>query len=609
MESGLSSPPGDEGSDCLARFAGEILSDIAELLLLPSRSHLQRTMIEEHKHRTGARILVDQLLIHGADHVFCVPGESYLAVLDALYDVSDRIRLVVNRHESGSAFMAEAAGKLTGRPGIAFVTRGPGACNAAIGLHTAFQDSTPMILFVGQVGNDFVEREAFQEVDYRRMFGPMTKWVAQIDRADRVPEYVARAFATATSGRQGPVVLALPEDMLDAVASVPDALPYRPVQGSPSTRDLDRLATLLDASSRPIVIVGGSGWDAQACADLEAFAGSHAVPVACAFRFQDLFDNRHAHYAGDVGIGINPALAARIRAADLVIALGARLGEMTTSGYTLLDAPVPVQPLVHVHPDPEEHGRVYQATLPINAGLRETAAALRSLPSAIDAERRRARLHEVAAARDAYAQWQAEPAVFRERPAAINLWQVVRQLEARLPADFILANGAGNFATWGHRFHRYAGFRTQLAPTSGAMGYGVPAGIAAKLIAPGRRVVVLAGDGDFMMTGQELATAVQERAGVLFVVVDNGMYGTIRMHQQRTFPGRVSGTVLVNPDFAALAASHGALGLKVETTAAFGPALERALAFIDAQALPALIVLMADPRIITPSMLLPAPPA
>lgn len=560
--------------------------------------------MNQPRSRTGARLVVDQLLIHGVERIFCVPGESYLAILDALYDVSDRIRLIVNRHESGSAFMAEADGKMTGRPGIAFVTRGPGACNAAIGLHTAFQDSTPMIVFVGQVGNDFVEREAFQEIDYRRMFGPLTKWVAQIDRAERIPEYVARAFATATSGRPGPVVLALPEDVLDAVATVADARPYRPVHGAPSPDDLERLSALLDAAETPIVIVGGSGWDRDACDALRRFAEAHALPVACAFRFQDLFDNRHPQYAGDVGIAINPALAARIRASDLVIVLGARLGEMTTSGYTLLAAPVPAQPLVHVHPDPEELGRVYQATLPINAGMAAMTTALAALPSGAGHARRRARTDALEAARGDYARWQAEPAVFARRPDAVNLWAVVRTLEARLPADFILVNGAGNFATWGHRFHRYAGFRTQLAPTSGAMGYGVPAGIAAKLIAPDRFVVVLAGDGDFQMTGQELATAVQERAGVLFIVVDNGMYGTIRMHQERTFPGRVSGTMLVNPDFAALASSYGALGLDVASTDAFEPALDAAMTFIARQALPALIVLKADPSIITPTTIL-----
>lgn len=554
--------------------------------------------------RTGARILVDQLLVHGVERVYCVPGESYLAVLDALYDASDRIRLVVNRHESGSAFMAESDGKMSGRPGIAFVTRGPGACNASIGVHTAFQDSTPLILFIGQVGNDFVEREAFQEIDYRRMFGPMAKWVAQIDRADRVPEYVARAFATATSGRPGPVVLALPEDMLDATATVGDAKPYAPVQPWPSPADLLRFRTIVDQAERPLVIVGGPGWNAEACADLQALAESYALPVACAFRFQDVFDNRHPHYAGDVGIGINPALAARIRASDCVIAIGPRLGEMTTSGYTLLEAPVPKQPLIHVHPDPEEHGRVYQATLAIASGVGAFVASMRTVPSTLEAERRAARTAAIAEVHDAYDAWQAEPAVFAERPQAVNLWQVVKHLDRKLPGDYLLANGAGNFATWGQRFHRFPRLRTQLAPTSGAMGYGVPAGIAAKIVEPDRTVVVIAGDGDFLMTGQELATAAKEGAGVLFIVVDNGLYGTIRMHQRKTFPGRVSGTELVNPDFAALAVSYGALGINVETTDAFAVALDRALAFIAHADRPALIALKADPAIITPTMLL-----
>ena len=552
--------------------------------------------------RTGARILIDQLLVHGVERVFCVPGESYLAVLDALYDVTDRIRLVVNRHESGSAFMAEAIGKLTGAPGVAFVTRGPGATNAAIGMHTALQDSTPMILFIGQVGNDFVEREAFQEIDYRRMFGPMTKWVAQIDRAERVPEYVARAFATATSGRPGPVVLALPEDMLDAKASVADAQRYQAIQASPSQRDLQTLAALIGESVRPIVILGGAGWNATACADLQAFAQSHELPVGCAFRRQDLFDNRHANYIGDVGIGINPELAARIADADLVIAIGTRLGEMTTSGYTLLNAPVPKQKLVHVHADAEELGRVYQATLAINSGMPQIAAALRAMP----AQKESRLAHSVAAARAQFETWQNEPQVVRDHPRSLNLWKIVRTLEARLPADFILANGAGNFASWGHRFHRYPGFRTQLAPTSGAMGYGVPAGIAAKIAAPERSVVVLTGDGDFMMTGQELATAVQERAGVLFIVVNNAMYGTIRMHQERHYPGRVSGTALVNPDFAALARAYGAFGATVDETSAFDVALVAALAHIAQTSLPALIELRSDPEIITPATTLAA---
>jgi acetolactate synthase-1/2/3 large subunit len=399
-------------------------------------------------------------------------------------------------------------------------------------------------------------------------------------------------------------VLALPEDMLDATAHVADARPYQVTQGAPSIDDIARLHALLATSERPIVIAGGPGWSADACHDLQRFAEQYALPVACAFRFQDVFDNRHAHYVGDVGIGINPALATRIREADLVIAFGPRLGEMTTSGYTLLEAPVPKQTLVHIHPDPEEHGRVYQATLSICSGMRQALAALLHTKVALDDETVRNRERDVASSRAAYERWQDEPAVFADRPDAINLWRVVRTLEDKLPDDFLLANGAGNFATWGHRYHRYAGFRTQLAPTSGAMGYGVPAGIAAKLLAPDRAVVVLAGDGDFQMTGQELATAVQEGAAVLFIVVDNGLYGTIRMHQERTFPGRVSGTRLVNPDFAALADSYGALGLRVDTTDAFGPALDRALAFIGTERLPALIVLKTDPRIITPSMLL-----
>ena len=569
----------------------------------------ERRILVEHMTesapRTGARILVDQLLVHGVERIYCVPGESYLSVLDALFDVTDRIRLVVNRHESGSTFMAEADGKMTGRPGIAFVTRGPGACNAAIGLHAGFQDSTPMILFVGQVGNDFVEREAFQEVDYRRMFGPMTKWVAQIDRADRIPEYVARAFATATSGRPGPVVLALPEDMLDATADVPDAQPYRSVQASPSRADVLRLRALVDAAERPIVIAGGPGWDAEACADLQVLAESYALPVACAFRFQDVFDNRHAHYVGDVGIGINPALATMIRGSDCVIALGPRLGEATTSGYTLLTPPVPLQPLIHVHPDPEEHGRVYQATLPVLAGVKAMVAALRTVPSTIEPGVRVRRRSWVEEARRSYEAWQREPPVFAARPDAVNLWRVMRRLDERLPPDWLLANGAGNFASWGHRFRRYPGFRTQLAPASGSMGYGVPAGIAAKIVAPSRAVVVLTGDGDFLMTGQELATAVKERAGVLFVVVDNGMYGTIRMHQRNRFPGRVSGTAHWSiPTSRRWRRVTGRSAITVESTEGFVAALDRALAFIDETSLPALIAVKADPAIITPGLVL-----
>ena len=499
--------------------------------------------------RTAARLLVDQLLIQGVNHAFCVPGESYLPVLDALYDSREMIKLIVNRHESGATFMAEAYAKLTGQPGVAFVTRGPGATNAAIGVHVAYQDSTPLILFVGQVGNEFVEREAFQEIDYRRMFGPMTKWVAQIDRADRVPGYVARAFQVATSGRAGPVVLALPEDMLSDSADVADALCHQPVQGAPSDTQIAALRRLLGRAQRPIVILGGFGWTPAACDNIKRFAEANYLPVACAFRFQDLFDNRHPNYIGDVGVGVNPKLGQRIKDADLIIAIGARLGEMTTSGYTLLDAPVPAQTLVHVHSGAEELGRVYQAQLMINSGAPQFASRLAMMVPIEEPPWREA----LTQARDDCVTWQMRPAVYAHGDPALDLWEAMQILSRAVPADAIIANGAGNFATWAHRFWRYSGLRTQLAPTAGAMGYGLPAGIAAKIAAPERTVVVFTGDGDFQMTGQELATAVQYNVPVIVVVFNNQMYGTIRMHQEREFPGREHGTALVNPDFAKLA--------------------------------------------------------
>jgi acetolactate synthase-1/2/3 large subunit len=557
---------------------------------------LRQTMLTT---RTGGQILVDALQTHGADIAFGVPGESYLAVLDALHD--SPIRFIVNRQEGGAAFMAEAYGKLTGRPGICFVTRGPGASNAAIGVHTAQQDSTPMILFVGQVSNDFVEREAFQEIDYRRMFGTLAKWVAQIDRADRIPEYVARAFQVATSGRPGPVVLALPEDMLASSASVPDARPYQPVQASPSPAQVARLRDMLSVAQRPLVVLGGAGWDHASCDDMRRFIEANALPTACAFRFQDLLDNRHPQYIGDVGIGINPKLAERIKSADLILAIGPRLGEMTTGGYTLLQAPVPQQKLIHVHASTEELGRVYQADLMINSGMPQIAAALADMAQA-DAS---AWKDTAAQARAELQAWQAEPPIFKGTSEKLNLWQVVQTLKTELPADTLLANGAGNFATWAHRFWPYGGFRTQLAPTSGAMGYGVPAAVAAKIVeqAHGRQRMVLnfAGDGDFMMNGQELATAVQHRAGVLFIVFNNGAFGTIRMHQEREFPARVSSTELQNPDFAALARAYGAFGETVDTTDAFAPALRRAQSHIATSGLPALIELRYDANLITPN--------
>ncbi|MFZ5556449.1 MAG: thiamine pyrophosphate-binding protein [Pseudomonadota bacterium] len=537
--------------------------------------------------RTGGELLVDALRVHGVDTAYCVPGESYLAVLDALHDARDAIRLIVCRHENGAANMAEAYGKLTGKPGICFVTRGPGACNASIGVHTAFQDSTPMILFIGQVGGDFVEREAFQEVDFRRMFGQMAKWVAQIDRAGRIPELLSHAFHVAVSGRPGPVVLALPEDMLTRTAAVADTGPYRRVAASPSPADMARLRARLAQAERPLLLLGGGDWNRAACDDMGAFAQRNGLPVAVSFRCQDLIDNRDPHYVGHVGIGVNPALARRVRETDLLIAVGPRLGEMTTSGYTLIEPPVPKQPLVHVHPGADELGRVYQGELLIVSGMPEFAAAAAALEP-VDGGRWHAWL------RGARGEYEAE-LMPSPMPGALDLGQVVRELNVKLPPDTIVANGAGNYSGWVHRYWQYGPFRTQLGPTSGAMGYGVPAAIAAKLHHPQRSVVCFAGDGCFLMTGQELATAVQYGASVLFLVVNNGMYGTIRMHQEREYPERVHGTAIRNPDFAALARSYGAHGELVRSTADFGPALARALA----SGKPALIELTLDPDAIT----------
>lgn len=553
-----------------------------------------------HPSRTGGQILVDALHVHGVDTAFGVPGESYLDVLDALHD-SD-IRFVINRQEGGAAFMAEAYGKLTGKPGICFVTRGPGATNASIGVHTAYQDSTPMILFIGQVGNDFVDREAFQEIDYRRMYGQMAKWVAQIDRADRMPEYIARAFQIATSGRPGPVVLALPEDMLVDTAQVADTRRYQPVQAAPSQAQIDTLRGMLAEAQRPVVLLGGGSWNAQACADLQAFAEANMLPVACTFRFQDLMDNAHPHYIGDVGIGINPKLAARVKDADLVIAIGPRLGEMTTGGYTLLDSPVPKQRLVHIHNDPEELGSVYQAELMIASGAPQATSMLAAMEP-VDASAWR---HTVAEAKADLAAFQQQPPIFKDGQAPLDLWQVVQDMMAVLPRDAIITNGAGNYASWAHRFYRYGAMRTQLAPTNGAMGYAVPSGIAAKIVDPQRTVVTFAGDGEFMMTGQELATAVQYGAGVVIVVFNNSMFGTIRMHQEKTYPGRVSGTTLHNPDFAALAQAYGGHGEVVEKTADFAPALARALEHTKSKNLPAVIELRYDGNLITPNLTLEA---
>ena len=557
--------------------------------------------------RPGGQILADALAVHGVDTVFGVPGESYLAVLDGLYPHRDQIRFVICRHEGGAAFMADAYAKLTGKPGVLMVTRGPGATNASIGIHAAFQDSVPMVVFIGQVGTDFVDREAFQEVDYRRMFGQMAKWVAQIDRADRIPEYVAHAFQVATSGRMGPVVLALPEDMLVAQATVPDARAHSPVRASAGPAQLESLRAMLAAAQRPLLMLGGTGWTRGACDDIRAFVENNRLPVSCAFRYQDLFDNRHPSYIGDIGIGINPKLSARVKESDLVIAIGPRLGEMTTSGYTLLSVPKPAQKLVHIHAGTDELGTVYQADLMIASGMPEIAAALRDMK--VESSAWAACVGE---ARAQYEAWQRQPPIYAAsadqpaRVATLNLWEVVQTLKRTVPADTIITNGAGNFATWAHRFWPYAGLRTQLSTTSGAMGYGVPAAVAAAISAPERTVVCFAGDGDFLMNGQELATAAQFDGAPIVIVFNNGMYGTIRMHQEREYPARVLGTTLANPDFARYGEAFGGFGAHVERTEEFGPALKAALAFTRDKRRPAVIELKVDPQAITPGTTLDA---
>ncbi|MGZ5035180.1 MAG: thiamine pyrophosphate-binding protein [Usitatibacter sp.] len=544
--------------------------------------------------RHGGRLLVDQLVVHGVDTVFTVPGESFLAALDGFYDVQDRVKLVVCRHESGAANMAEAHGKLTNRPGVCFVTRGPGATQASVGVHTAFQDSTPMVLFIGDVGGDFRDREAFQEVDFTAMFRPLAKWVERIDDVERIPEYVARAFQIATSGRRGPVVLALPEDMLSRQAEAADAKPYVPSESHPGRENMDRFRTLLSAAKNPLVMLGGSGWTREACNDIQRFVEANDLPCACAWRFQDLFDNRRESYVGEVGIGVNPVLATRVRQADLLVVIGARLGEMTTSGYTLLESPVPRQKLVHVHAGAEEIGRVYQPEL----GILSAPAHFARACAAMEPVEARPWKASVAEARADYLAWTSR----REIPGRVQMWDVVDYLNEHCPEDTIYCNGAGNFATWLHRFHRYTGWRTQLAPTSGAMGYGVPAAIAAKLARPERTVVCFAGDGDFLMTGQELATAVQYNAPIIVIVVNNGIYGTIRMHQEKHYPGRVIGTDIRNPHFAAFARAFDAVGEIVEETAQFGPAFERCVA----SGKPAVIDVRIDPQAITPNTTLDA---
>jgi len=537
--------------------------------------------------RTGAQILVDQLIIHGVDTAYCVPGESYLAVLDALYDTREQVRLVVCRQEGGAAYMADAYGKLTGRPGICFVTRGPGATNASVGVHTAFQDSTPMILFIGQVARPFLERGAFQELDFGRMYGQMAKWVVRIDDPRRIPELMARAFTLATSGRPGPVIIALPEDMLREPAAADDAEPYKTVQASPGAPEMARLREMLASSRKPMMLLGGTTWTAQAVGDITAFAEANRLATASTFRRQDRIDNLHPCYAGDLGIGASPQLAERVREADLIISVGSRLSEIVSSSYTLFDVPRPRQRLVHVHMAAEELGRVYQAELPINAGMVQFAAAARALRP-VDSS-------AWAASTDTGHRDYLEYSSPVSNPGALQLAEIVSGLRDQLPPDTIVANGGGNFAGWVHRFWRYREFGTQLGPTSGSMGYGVPAGVAAALAHPERTVLSFSGDGCFLMNGQEIATAIQYGVAPIFFVVNNGMYGTIRMHQEREYPGRVSGTALTNPDFAALARAYGLHGETCERTADFAPAFARARKSGRA----ALIELRLDPEAIS----------
>ena len=542
----------------------------------------------------AGHLIVECLVAQGVTHAFGVPGESYLAVLDGFHAWREKIRFIINRQEGGAAFMAEAAGKLTGRPGVCFVTRGPGATNASIGVHTAFQDSTPMVLFVGDVASDQRDREAFQEVEYTSFFGPSTKGMAKrverIDSADRIPEYIARAFATAMNGRPGPVVLVLPEDMLTQSTTAAPLPRVEPAEAWSDPGSLRTLREMLLAAKKPFVIAGGGGWTPQAAQALQRFAENWKLPVGNAFRFQDTFDNFHPLYAGDVGIGINPKLAARIRESDLILAIGPRLGEMTTGGYTLLQAPRTQQKLVHIHASAEELNRVYQADLAINATMNAAARSLEVLTAPPE-------LPWQAWAEAVHADYEANLAP-QALPGDIDMPAIVATLQRHLPADAVLTNGAGNFASWVHRFFRHhglaKGFKTQAAPTVGAMGYGVPAGIAANLLT-GRVAFTIAGDGDFLMNGQELATAAQFGGKSIVVVLNNGMFGTIRMHQEREYPGNVHGTELANPDFAGLARAYGYAGVRITKTAQFEPELLAALERPQGT----LIEVMLDPEVIT----------
>ncbi len=535
--------------------------------------------------RTAAEVLVDQLGVHGVRHVFCVPGESYLAVLDAFHD-SD-LAVTVCRQEGGACMMAEAIGKVTGRPGVCFVTRGPGATNASHGIHIARQDSTPLVMFVGQVGRDMIEREAFQELDYRAVFGSMTKWATEIDDPARVPEIVSRAFHTAANGRPGPVVVAIPEDMLVERVAVPDAPPFALIETAPGPAAMAKFARMFAAARTPIMILGGSRWSQAACDAVGRFAQKYSLPVCTTFRRAHLFDSLNPCYAGDLGIGPNPKLLQRIKTSDLVILIGGRLGELPSQSYTLFDIPRPQLPFVHVHPGAEELGRVYSPHLAIHATPTAFAAALETLdlPQTLHGDGK--------AAHADWLEWTEKPT---EQPGSVNFGAIMVWLREYLPADAIICNGAGNYAAWIHRFFRMRRFGQHVAPVSGSMGYGVPAAVAMKRLHPDRPVVCIAGDGDFLMNGQEFATAVQYDLPFVIVIADNGLYGTIRMHQEREYPGRISATELRNPDFPAYARAFGGFGAAVERTEDFPAAFKQA----QASGKPAIIRLKIDPEAITP---------
>jgi acetolactate synthase-1/2/3 large subunit len=539
------------------------------------------------KPRTAAEALVDQLIVNGVSHVFCVPGESYLAVLDAFHDRA--LEVTVCRQEGGATMMAEAVGKATGRPGICFVTRGPGATNASAGIHIAQQDSTPMIMFVGQVTRDVKDREALQELDLRAVFGSMTKWTAEIDDPARVPEIVSRAFYTATSGRPGPVVIGLPEDMLTERTAAPNAPAFEPVETFPGAPEMNRLAELLAQAERPLAVLGGSRWSAEACAAVTRFAEHFALPVATSYRRLPLFDPLHACYAGDLGIGPNPKLVARIKNADLLLLIGGRMGELPSQAYTLIDIPAPQMRLVHVHPGAEELGRLYRPHLAIHAAPTTFAAAAEALqPTRPPAWR-----NQTAQAHADYLAWTEVPT---PQPGAVNLGAIMVWLRENLPPDAIVCNGAGNYAAWIHRFYRFRRFATHIAPTAASMGYGMPSAVAMQRLHPERPVVCLNGDGDFLMNGQEFATAIMYKLPIVVIIADNGIYGTIRMHQERDYPGRVSATSLSNPDFAAYARAFGGFGTTVERTADFADAFQAA----RASRKPSIIHVKIDPEAITP---------